>query len=175
MGDYGRPLEFGVFPEPVAERLDAVEAMTTQAEPRGLELVGIQDHPYQRRHLETITLLAWLAARTERIRLFTDVANLPLRGPVTLAKAAATIDRLSGGRFELGLGAGAFWDAIEGLLDGPTDHWVEQLASFAGLGMDTFILWAPLGDEAQVRRFAEDVVPAVRTAVARERRGGGAG
>ena len=79
----------------------------------GLELVGIQDHPYQRRFLDTFALLAFLAARTERVRLFPDVANLPLRHPAMLAKAAASIDVLSGGRFELGLGAGAFWDAIE--------------------------------------------------------------
>ena len=71
---------------------------------------GIQDHPYNRRHLDTFSLLAFLAARTERVRLFPDVANLPLRHPAMLAKAAATIDVLSGGRFELGLGAGAFWD-----------------------------------------------------------------
>ena len=47
------------------------------------------------------------------MRLFPAVANLPLRHPAMLAKEAATIDRLSGGRFELGLGAGAFWEGIE--------------------------------------------------------------
>lgn len=54
-----------------------------------------------------------IAATTTRLRMFPDVANLPLRPPAMLAKTAATIDLLSGGRFELGLGAGAFWDAIE--------------------------------------------------------------
>ena len=53
-----------------------------------------------------------LAAGTSRIGLLTDVACLPLRPPAVLAKAAATLDLLSAGRFELGLGAGAFWDAI---------------------------------------------------------------
>jgi alkanesulfonate monooxygenase SsuD/methylene tetrahydromethanopterin reductase-like flavin-dependent oxidoreductase (luciferase family) len=105
-------VEFGVFVTPLAETRDAVVEQVLLADRSGLELVGIQDHPYQRRFLETFSLLAFLAARTERVRLFPDVANLPLRPPAVLAKAAATIDLLSGGRFELGLGAGAFWDAI---------------------------------------------------------------
>jgi alkanesulfonate monooxygenase SsuD/methylene tetrahydromethanopterin reductase-like flavin-dependent oxidoreductase (luciferase family) len=63
----------------------------------------VQDHPYQRRFLDTFSLLAFVAARTSRVRLFPDVANLPLRDPAMLAKASASIDVLSGGRFELGL------------------------------------------------------------------------
>src|SRR5207249_1931242 len=97
---------------------EAVVGQVERADRAGLDLVGIQDHPYQRRFLETFSLLAFLAARTSRIRLFPDVANLPLRRPAVLAKAGATIDLLSGGRFELGLGAGAFWEAI-GALGGP--------------------------------------------------------
>jgi alkanesulfonate monooxygenase SsuD/methylene tetrahydromethanopterin reductase-like flavin-dependent oxidoreductase (luciferase family) len=53
-----------------------------------------------------------IAAITSRVGLFPDVANLPLRPPAVLAKAAASLDLLSGGRVELGLGAGGFWDAI---------------------------------------------------------------
>ena len=104
-------VELGAFVVPNAEEpvLDQVLAV----ERAGLEFVGIQDHPYQRRFFDTMALLAFLAGRTERVRLFPAVANLPLRHPAMLAKEAATIDRLSGGRFELGLGAGAFWDGIE--------------------------------------------------------------
>lgn len=104
--------ELGVFVTPDASEPDAVLAQVLAAERAGLELVGIQDHPYQRRYLDTFALLAFLAARTERVRLFSDVACLPLRPPAVLAKAAASLDVLSGGRFELGLGAGGFWDAI---------------------------------------------------------------
>ena len=108
----------GVFPVPEAERQDAVIEQVLLADRLGLDLVGIQDHPYQRRYLDTWTLLSYLGARTERVRLFPDVANLPLRHPGVLAKSAATLDRLTGGRVELGLGAGAFWEAI-GAWGGP--------------------------------------------------------
>jgi alkanesulfonate monooxygenase SsuD/methylene tetrahydromethanopterin reductase-like flavin-dependent oxidoreductase (luciferase family) len=106
-------VELGAFVVPDASDLDGVLAQLRAVEDGGLELVGIQDHPYQRRFFDTFSLLAYLAARTERVRLYPDVGNLPLRHPALLAKAAASIDVLSGGRFELGLGAGAFWEAIE--------------------------------------------------------------
>jgi len=85
------------------------------ADRAGLDLVGIQDHPYQRRFLDTFVLIGDLLARTERIRIFPDVASLPMRPPAMIAKAAASLDLISGGRFELGLGGGAFWEAVEGM------------------------------------------------------------
>lgn len=113
MTDYGRPLEFGIFPVPEAHRLDEIRAQVAAAEQAGLDLVGIQDHPYQKRYLDTLALISSLAAETSTIRFFTDVVSLPMRPAPVLAKTAASIDILSGGRFELGLGAGAFWEAIE--------------------------------------------------------------
>jgi len=88
-------------------------ATAEEAESRGLDYIAIQDHPYQRRYVDTFALLGMIAGRTSRIGLFPDVANLPLRPPAVLAKTAASLDELTGGRFELGLGAGGFWDAIE--------------------------------------------------------------
>jgi alkanesulfonate monooxygenase SsuD/methylene tetrahydromethanopterin reductase-like flavin-dependent oxidoreductase (luciferase family) len=111
----GRRAQFGIFVVPEAADPQATVTRSVEAERLGLDLVGVQDHPYQRRFLDTFSLLSFIAARTERIRLVPDVANLPLRPPAVLAKAAATIDVLSSGRFELGLGAGAFWDAIAGM------------------------------------------------------------
>jgi alkanesulfonate monooxygenase SsuD/methylene tetrahydromethanopterin reductase-like flavin-dependent oxidoreductase (luciferase family) len=112
--DYGHPIEFGLFPTPTAQRAAQVLELADLAEALGLDLVAIQDHPYQRRFLDTWTLLSAIGARTRSIRLAPDVASLPLRPPVMLAKAAASLDLITGGRLELGLGAGAFWDAIAG-------------------------------------------------------------
>lgn len=297
MTDYGRELEFGVSAEPLADPPDHAARIAKAADRMGLDLVGIQDHPYQRRFLDTWTLISTLVPVTERVRYFPDVANLPLRPPAMLAKAAASLDVLSGGRVEIGLGAGAFWDAIvamggprrspaeavrsveeaievmrlvwseerslrfdgeiytlngmrpgprpahdigiwvgaagprmldlvgrladgwvpslfwapperlaelheridagvaeagrepaeikrvynlsgtigaEGdeLLEGPVSTWIGQLTRFVlELGMDTFIYWPTENHERQVEVFANEVAPAVREAVAKERRG----
>jgi alkanesulfonate monooxygenase SsuD/methylene tetrahydromethanopterin reductase-like flavin-dependent oxidoreductase (luciferase family) len=104
-------IKFGYFLIPDASL--PLLTVAQEVERLGLDYIAIQDHPYQRRFVDTWTLLSMIAARTSRIGLFTDVANLPLRPPAVLAKAAASIDILSQGRFDLGLGAGGFWDAIE--------------------------------------------------------------
>jgi alkanesulfonate monooxygenase SsuD/methylene tetrahydromethanopterin reductase-like flavin-dependent oxidoreductase (luciferase family) len=109
---YGRTLEFGLSIVPATDDLELARTVARRVDELGLDLIGVQDHPYQWRYLETWSLMTDLLARTERIRLFPDVANLPLRGPAMIAKHAASLDVLSGGRFELGLGAGAYWDAI---------------------------------------------------------------
>jgi alkanesulfonate monooxygenase SsuD/methylene tetrahydromethanopterin reductase-like flavin-dependent oxidoreductase (luciferase family) len=86
--------------------------LAAAAEEHGLELLGIQDHPYVPDYLDTFVLAGTLLAATSRLRVFPDVANLPLRPPAMLAKTAAALDIASGGRFELALGAGGYWDAI---------------------------------------------------------------
>src|SRR5690242_4076423 len=103
MADHGRDLRFGYFLIPNAD--DPLLAMAAQVERLGLDYVAVQDHPYQRRFVDTWTLLSMIAARTTQLRVFPDVANLALRPPAVLAKAAASLDVLSGGRVELGLGA----------------------------------------------------------------------
>jgi alkanesulfonate monooxygenase SsuD/methylene tetrahydromethanopterin reductase-like flavin-dependent oxidoreductase (luciferase family) len=109
--DYGRDLTFGYFLIPNAA--DPLLDTAREIEARGLDWIGIQDHPYQRRFVDTWVLLGAIAAVTSRVGFFPDVANLPLRPPAVMGKAAASLDVLSGGRFELALGAGGFWDAIE--------------------------------------------------------------
>lgn len=122
--------EFGFFPEPVAAELPDLVRRVRWADANGLDLVGIQDHPYQRRFADTFALLAHLGAVTQRIRLFPDVASLPLRAPAIIAKQAATIDLLTHGRFELGLGAGGFWDPIAAI-GGPRRTPGEALAALS--------------------------------------------
>jgi alkanesulfonate monooxygenase SsuD/methylene tetrahydromethanopterin reductase-like flavin-dependent oxidoreductase (luciferase family) len=111
MPDYGRDPTFGYFLIPNAA--DPLLDTAREIEARGLDWVGIQDHPYQRRFVDTWVLLGAVAAATTRVGFFPDVANLPLRPPAVMGKAAASLDVLSGGRFEMALGAGGFWDAIE--------------------------------------------------------------
>ena len=285
---YGRQLEFGLSLVPGSADIELLRSLAGRADELGLDLIGIQDHPYQWRFLDTFSLIGDLLARTQRVRFFPDVANLPLRPPAMLAKQAASLDVLSGGRFELGLGAGSFWEAIgamggpvrsgreafealeegieiirrywsgertiafegrhysvkglhpgpppahpigiwlgvakprslaltgrvadgwvpslgwatpdlvpelarhideaaveagrdpseirrvynisgtiadgpvRGLVDGPPEHWVETLTGFAAeLGFDTFIFWPGDEPEAQLERFAQEVVPAL--------------
>ncbi len=112
MGDYGHTLEFGVFVTPSAADAGDVVALASLADHSGLDLVTFQDHPYQARFLDAWTLLSFVAARTTRVRIAPNVLNLPLRNPAVVARSVATLDRLSGGRAELGLGAGAFWEGI---------------------------------------------------------------
>ena len=115
MSDYGHPLAFGSFVTPSAADPDRTVALAVLSEQIGLDLVTFQDHPYQPAFLDTWTLLSYVAARTETVSISTNVINLPLRPPSVLARSVASLDRLSGGRVELGLGAGAFWDAIEAM------------------------------------------------------------
>ena len=113
--NYGNDIQFGCFLTPDATDVAETIRQARLCDELGYDLIGIQDHPYQRRFLDTWTLLAYIAGLTERARLLPDVINLPLRPPAMLAKAAASLDVLSGGRVELGLGAGAYWEGIRAL------------------------------------------------------------
>jgi alkanesulfonate monooxygenase SsuD/methylene tetrahydromethanopterin reductase-like flavin-dependent oxidoreductase (luciferase family) len=107
-----RPFAVGISVIPWWDSLERTRDLVRVADDGGLPFVGVQDHPYQRHFFDTWSLIPALMAETEQISFFTDVANLPLRLPSVMAKAAATLDALSGGRFELGLGAGAVLDIV---------------------------------------------------------------
>jgi alkanesulfonate monooxygenase SsuD/methylene tetrahydromethanopterin reductase-like flavin-dependent oxidoreductase (luciferase family) len=110
--DYGHDPIFGTFVVPDAQLPQHPVELAILADRVGLDLVTTQDHPYQPGFLDSWSLMSYIAGRTSRIRLSHNVLNLPLRPPVMLARAAASVDLLSGGRFELGLGAGRLWDEI---------------------------------------------------------------
>jgi alkanesulfonate monooxygenase SsuD/methylene tetrahydromethanopterin reductase-like flavin-dependent oxidoreductase (luciferase family) len=113
--DYGHDLLFGSFITPAAGDPAEVVALAQESEAAGLDLVTFQDHPYQPAFLDTWTLLSYVAAATTTIQLAPNVLNVPLRPPAVTARATASLDLLSNGRFSLGLGAGGFWDAIEAM------------------------------------------------------------
>jgi FAD/FMN-containing dehydrogenase len=110
--NYGHALKFGTFITPSSISPERTVSLAVRSEELGYDLVTFQDHPYQPAHLEAWTLMSWIAGQTERIQIAGNVLNLPLRPPAVLARASASLDLLSNGRFALGLGAGAFWDAI---------------------------------------------------------------
>lgn len=94
------------------DNVEKAFTLAKTADQLGLDIIGIQDHPYNGTFLDTWTLISALVASTEKIRFFPDVSDLPIRPPAMLAKASASLDIITKGRIELGLGAGAFWDAI---------------------------------------------------------------
>src|SRR3954453_8622934 len=142
MGDLGHDLVFGYFLTPDAAQAEAVVELARLADNLGLDLLGVQDHPYQPRFLDTWTLLAALAGQTERIRLVPDVINLPLRPPAMLARAAASLDILSGGRVGLGLGTGAFPDGVTAM-GGPRRGAKDAVDALAEAIAIIRALWTP--------------------------------
>jgi alkanesulfonate monooxygenase SsuD/methylene tetrahydromethanopterin reductase-like flavin-dependent oxidoreductase (luciferase family) len=139
--EYGQPVRFGVFLAPDASQPSRLLELAGLADDLGFELIGVQDHPYQRRFLDTWTLLTAIAMRTKTVQVFPDVANLPLRPPAILAKAAATLDLLSGGRLELGLGAGGAWDAIKAI-GGPVRTPGESVAALEEAIQVIRLMWS---------------------------------
>ena len=102
----------------------AVAKWATRAEELGFDSVWVSDHffysfaryggdPTPIPSLEPLTTLAGIAAVTHRVRIGTLVLCAPFRHPALLARAAASIDLLSGGRLDLGLGAGWMREEFE--------------------------------------------------------------
>jgi len=91
--------------DPVAEALEA--------ERLGFDFVSANDHPMGGSPTHELwTLLAWVAARTSRIRVASRVLGVPYRNPAVVAKMAATLQGLSGGRLILGIGGGSSDEGI---------------------------------------------------------------
>lgn len=107
------------------EDAQAMVGLATRAEELGFDSVWVHDHVFNVGHVfdrigdrpyyEPLTLLSFVAARTSRVRLGTSVLVLPYHNPIRLAKAAATLDVLSGGRLILGVGVGAIENEMEAM------------------------------------------------------------
>jgi hemerythrin-like domain-containing protein len=142
MPDYGHPLVFGAFVTPDARSYHETVRLAQVADAVGFDVLGVQDHPYQPSFLDTWTFLASLAGTTSNIRFFTDVVNLALRPPAILARSAATLDLLSNGRVELGLGAGAYPKGVASL-GGPTGTPGERVDALEEAIHILRALWTP--------------------------------
>ncbi|MCW2686965.1 MAG: hypothetical protein JWR37_1855 [Mycobacterium sp.] len=99
---------------------EQITDLARRAEALGFDGVWVAEHvlpptrhpdPSYASEYDPFVLLSYLAAHTSRVRTGTSVLVLPLRNPFNVAKQAASLDRLSGGRFELGIGVG--WDRAE--------------------------------------------------------------
>ncbi|SRR5579864_25486 len=110
------------------------------ADESGLDIIGIQDHPYNGTFFDTWTLISTLAMSTKKIRFFADVSDLPMRPPAMLAKTTATLDIVTNGRIELGLGTGAFWDAIHAY-GGPRRNPGEAIAAYEEALQVIHLIW----------------------------------
>ncbi|GAB3536606.1 LLM class flavin-dependent oxidoreductase [Phytohabitans suffuscus] len=102
--NYGHPLEFGTLVTPTG---DGAVTLARLSERLGYDLVTFPDEPDQPAFHDTWTLMSWVAGRTERIHIAANVLSVPLRQPAVLGRAAASLDLLCGGRFDLALGTGA--------------------------------------------------------------------
>lgn len=114
MTDYGHELLLGTQLNPPGDRAIDVIELARITEQVGLDMVSIADHPYWPETLDAVALLSVIVNETERVRVFANLFNLPLRPPPVLARTAVTLDIISGGRFELGLAPGAqqLWAGI---------------------------------------------------------------
>ena len=147
------PILFGLNIDPAQKNLQMAYSLANIADSAQLDFIGIQDHPYNAQFFDTWTLLTFLAARTRHVRFLPNVINLPLRPPAVLAKAAATLDILTEGRFELGLGAGGFWEGIASYGGGKRTPG-EAFGALAEAIAIIRTLWQPTTAEQQVVVFS---------------------
>ena len=144
MPDYSHPLLFGAFVTPDARDPHRTIGLARAADTLGLDVLGVQDHPYQAAFFDTWTFLSSVASQTQRVVLFPDVLSVPLRQPAVLARSAATLDALSAGRVEMGVGVGAFPKGIAAM-GGPSRTPGESIEALEEAIVIMRALWTPDG------------------------------
>jgi len=113
---FGLRLPTYILPKNTAN-FHVLASFARKAEKLGFDSLWVVDHlmdarpSYMCSFMEPLTVISMVAAVTNRVRVGTSILVLPLRNPVLLAKEVATIDWLSGGRFDLGIGIG--WNEKE--------------------------------------------------------------
>jgi alkanesulfonate monooxygenase SsuD/methylene tetrahydromethanopterin reductase-like flavin-dependent oxidoreductase (luciferase family) len=115
---------------------DVLEGRVVRLEQLGIEVVGVADHFVdwsrpQSPWFESWTVLTGLASATSTIRVSSSVTQIPLRNPAMLARAALTLDHVSHGRLEIGLGTGITVDPSYGMIGIPNWEPGERVARFA--------------------------------------------
>ena len=147
----GGPL-FGISITPSAQNPQLIFEQARLADALGLYMVSVQDHPYNAAFLDTWTLLSALGSVTQHVRLMPNVVNLPLRPPAVLAKSAATLDILTNGRCEMGLGTGAFWEGIVAY-GGPQRSPAQAVDALVEAMQVMRALWRPVSPQQQAVSF----------------------
>lgn len=166
-------MKYGTFYFPTEYSIDIAELARAQEE-RGLESLFVCEHthiptsrqtpfpgggdlPERYKHtFDPFVALSFAAAATKQLTLGTGIALIPQREPIATAKAAASLDRLSGGRFVLGAGAG--WNVeemqnhgtepetrfklMEERLKAMKALWTEEAAAFHGRFVDFDPVWS---------------------------------
>ena len=137
-----RPMQLGVHIGQQNMSMEEMRNIWRRADAAGADWISVWDHLYEAPpaggtidHFEAIACLGALAADTHRARLGCLVFYVGYRNPGVLAKAAITIDHISGGRFELGIGAGWHeWEAeAYGFDFPPVARRLDMLEEAAGL------------------------------------------
>lgn len=103
---------FGFGAHSVVDDVAELLRMTQQADDDGLDIFSLSDHPYIGERLDAWSAVGFVLGSTRRLAGFANVTNLPLRPAPMLARAAASLSALSGGRVVVGMGAGGLWDRI---------------------------------------------------------------
>ncbi len=114
------------------EDVQSVLKLGTRAEELGFDSVWVSEHVFNvsyvydrlggRPYYEPLAMLSYLAATTNRVGLGTSVLVLPYHNPIRLAKTAATLDVMSGGRLLLGVGVGVIDQELEAMGSSPTER-----------------------------------------------------